>query len=281
MVANVRIIHDNLIDRASNLASTPACATAMPISNVQLARRGAAARIVAATTWAITGEISGTASALCLVGHNLTGAATVRLRLYSDFAKTTEVYDSTALAVGTALPWGTGGLQWGVTPWGASSTILDGTPAYFSHWFADETTAVAFQIDIADATNTDGYLQIGRIYLGDYWEPSVNVTYGMGMQWREASKQHRTDGGSLRTEGYYPYRSYSASFDALTDTDREEWNEITRKLGTRLDFLVSFAPEAGGKLERDYMAACKFTSTPKVTAAAYGRYESPAEMEEI
>jgi hypothetical protein len=285
-MANMRIIHTNVIDGAANLASSPACATGMPVGNIQLARRGSFARETSSTSWTISGEYSGAVSAMCIVGHNLTGSATVRLRLYSDYAKTTTVYDSTALPVWTPQVWGdpaaspNGGLEWGVLPWLATG-ILSGTPEYFPVWFTSVANGVAFTIDIVDTNNVDGYLQIGRVYLGEYWSPTVNDAYGLSMWWKEASKQVRTDGGSLRTEGYYPYRAYSCSFDAMDETDRGNFMEIIRKLGLRLDFFISFNPGAGGDIERDYMAACKFVTIPEMKHPAWGRFEAGVTMEEI
>lgn len=282
---NMRIIHSNAIDSAE-LASTPACAATMPVTNLQLARRGAFARVVGLTAWTISGTLSGPLSGLCLVGHNLTGGATVRLRLYSDLAKTALLYDSTALPVGTPQPWGNpaaspnGGLQWGVLPWLASGQ-LPGTPEYFSHWFAPQTLAVAFTLDIADDFNADGFLQLGRLYLGDYWSPAVPQSPGLRMAWAEASRQTRTDGGSLRTDGYYPYRTFSINLDLMAETDRAAFLQIVRKVGLRLDLLVSFFPEAGGDRERDYLAAVKFIRLPNMTAPLYGRFDSSAELEEI
>jgi hypothetical protein len=283
---NMRIIHTNVIDSVTNLTSAPACVSTAPITNIQLPQRGKVARIVGATSWTISGQTYGNVSSLCLVGHNLTGGATVRLRLYSDLAMTVQVYDSTALAVGTPQVWGNpasspnGGLAWGVSPW-MSTGLLPGTPEYWSLWYTLVTTAVAFKIDIADAGNADGFLQIGRIYMGVYWSPVINDDYGRAMAWKEASKLSRTDGGSLRTEGYLPYRIFSCSFKSLAETDRSALLDIFRKIGMRTDVVVSFNPSAGGNLERDYLAAVKFTTLPKLTSPYPSSYESAAEMEEI
>jgi len=101
------------------------------------------------------------------------------------------------------------------------------------------------------------------------------------MAWKEATKQTRSDGNSLRSEGYSPYRIYSAQFNAMAETDRAAFIQILRKVGMRLDILVSFAPGEGGAVERDYTAAVKFTQLPKMTAPMYSIYESSAELEEI
>lgn len=284
-MSNMRIIHTNVID-TSILSSSPACAAATPVENIQVAQRSEVARVAGAQSWTIAGEFMGAVSALCLVGHNLTGGATVRLRLYSDYAKSVLVYDSTALPVGTAQVWGNpsgtpnGGLAWGVSPWLGNGYAPGATP-YFTIWFSQISTAVAFLIDISDPYNGDGYLQIGRVYLGDYWSPSLNMSYGMPMSWTEATKQVRTDGGSLRSEGYLPYRKFSVALDCLSEGDRSEFMEIARSVGLRRDVLISFFPESGAALERDYTAAVKFTAIPTLASPKYGIHATSIECEEI
>jgi len=283
---NMRIMHINALDAALNLTSVPACVTTMPIENLKYPERGKAARVVGVTSWTITGEVLGTLSGMTLVGHNLTGGATVRLYLYSNAAGTVQIYDSTALAIGTRQAWGNpagspnGGLAWGVLPW-MSTGQIPGTPEYFSHWFTAIANAAAFKIVITDTNNADGYLQIGRIYLGNYWSPRLNVGNGLSMEWRESSTTTRTDGGSLRTEGYMPYRAFSFSLDGMIESDRAEFSEIVRRVGKRVDFLISFYPTLGGNAERDYLAAVKFVSLPNMKSPIYSWTETSAEIEEI
>ena len=282
----MRILHTNVVDAASNLISTPVCVSAMPISNIKLPERGKFARIVGATSWTVTGEVMGAIAGFSIVGHNFTGGATVRLRLYSDIAMTVVVYDSTALAVGTPQTWGNpaaspnGGLAWGVLPW-MDTGLLPGTPEYFTIWFASVGNAAAFKLEVVDAGNADGFLQMGRIYMGSYWSPLVNVAYGLKKAWKEASVLARTDGGSLRTEGYLPYRFFSANFAYMAESDRGAFDTLLRKIGKRVDVLVSFYPGLGGALERDYTAAVKFTNLPDLSSVAASYFDTSAELEEI
>lgn len=109
---------------------------------------------------------------LGLMGTNLTSAATLRVRA-SDA-------DPDAL---TSLLIDSGTL---------SSTAKTGYGQSYHDLTA--TTARYWRIDIADATVADN-LQIGRLFLGPRWAPSVNQEFGWSVQVRDPSIVDRAYGG--------------------------------------------------------------------------------------
>jgi hypothetical protein len=38
-----------------------------------------------------------------------------------------------------------------------------------------------WRVEVGDTTNTDGYVQIGRLFTSSVWTPSVNYSYGAGL----------------------------------------------------------------------------------------------------
>jgi hypothetical protein len=276
----MRIISSNDFDSAT-LTSSPACVAAAPIGNLKLSPRAKVARISPVAAWSISGTWSPSraVSAFSLYKHNLSGAATVRLRLYSDIAMTTQIYDSTAITIGTGIAWGTFG--WGAVAWAGNG--FESWPAsYYTMWFSLVANVAAFRVDISDVGNADGFLEAGRIYMGTYWSPSTDFSYGFDMVWKEQSRQFRTDGGSLRTEGYTPYRSFTVDLNHLSSSDRTALSDMLRKIGMRGDIFVSFFPGLGGDQERDYTAAIKLTKPIPLKGTRFGNWEtSGIEMEEI
>ena len=284
-MANIRIISNADFDSAT-LTSSLAMAANAPITNLQIGLRAKVARTASVASWTISGVYpdAKSVSAVSLYKHNFSSLATMTVQLYSDTALTiqkgatfTATLGGVAKEFGLAFQpagWGLGGVIWG-------GATFDAWPAsYFTTWFTTVEAVMGFKITITDA-GAATYLEIGRIYMGDYWSPSVNVSYGATMGWQEQSKQFRTDGGSLRTEGYEPYRTFDLAFDVLNEAERAELLTMIRKLGMRKDFFMSVAPTAGGNLENDYTSAVKLTSMPKFSTPYYDNYTTNITLEEV
>lgn len=47
------------------------------------------------------------------------------------------------------------------------------------------TTARYWSFEIADTTNSDGYVQVGRLFMSSAWVPSVNYAYGAGLGYQD------------------------------------------------------------------------------------------------
>ena len=285
-MANLRIIPNIDFDTAT-LSSSPACVTNAPISNLQVGLRAKVARIATTGPWTISGTypLAKTVSAVSVYKHNFTSIATMTLKLYYDSAMTVQTggdYVATlggvALQFGLAFQpagWGNGGIVYG------ANTFESWPASYFTLWLPAQIDAVmGFKIIIADS-GASSYLEAGRIYMGNYWSPAVNASYGAKMGWKEQSKQFRTDGGSLRTEGYNPFRSFALAFETLTGSERTDILNTFRRLGLRKDFFISVFPAAGGDLEKDYTAAVKFTAMPDIATPYYDNYTTDIQLEEV
>ncbi len=225
-------------------------------------------------------------SAVSVYKHNFSSLATMIVRFYANTGLTTQIgSDYTASLGGVAVAFG---LAFQPAGWGMGGAVYGGTtfdswPAsYFTIWMPAPVPAVmGFKIIISDP-GAASYLEAGRIYMGDYWSPETNISYGMSMAWREQSRQFRTDGNSLRTEGYEPYRAFSIQLDWLKPAERTQIVNSIRKLGLRKDFLISVYPTAGGDLENDYTAAVKLTASPDVKAAFFNNFStSEIQLEEV
>lgn len=262
---NVRLIAPNVFDLAT-LTDSPAMLATLPVENLQDAAR---ARVARSDGLPATQYIRGdwTASQACsgfaLWRHNLTGAATLRLKLWAGAGQTgTLLYDSGAVALGDVNLWGE--FTWGVDTWGGW-LFQDWPVAAAIMWFAS-VSALSFELAIVDPANTAGYMQASRIYLGQYFSPSdKNFNFGGKMRWEDESTQERTDGGSLRTDTREPYRVFRFLMATLIEADRAALSEILRVNGKSLDMFLSMYPEDGGTKERDYSAAVKIIQMPDLT----------------
>lgn len=274
---NLRIIPDNLADTAT-LTASPAVAATLPVTNLQLSLRSRVMR----TTSTVDQQIKGTwASAQMLSGaviwrHNLTSAGTWKLELFSDAAWTTKVYDSGDVVSWPAKAWGE--FIWGVDPLGAN--VFTGWGKAFSAMWFSPTAAQSFRITFKDATNSAGYLEVGRLFLGLHLEPLYNMSYDHALEWVDDSKQERTDGTSLHTDAVEQYRRFKFRLDWLTDSERPKWLEAFRVAGKTKDIFISAYPTQGGMKERDYSFSARITSPTPMPNSRYNAHKVEITIEE-
>lgn len=277
MTGNIRIITPNDGD-AATLTASPAMSGTLPVTNLQDSSRARVARTTSTAAQDIKGtwSVAKVISALALIRHNLTSSSTWRLRLYSDASWIALVYDSgNPVAV---PPKALGDLEWGVDPLGAS--LFTGWALAFSSMWFTPVTAGSFILTLTDATNPAGYLEASRLFIGRYLEPSYNMEWGFRLAWNEATTQERTDGGTLRSDGFVPYRRLSFRLADLSLTDRPKFLEWARKDGLRNEIFISAFPEDATALERDHSMAAKLVSSPECAGTRFNNFASEYVVEE-
>jgi hypothetical protein len=280
-MANLRIVPLNWFDDvlAANLTASSEVA-GMEVENAQLVARSKVWRSTATGAVTIDGTWGGDGrkcSAFALFRHNTHGG-TVRLQLYSDAAWTTGVYDSTALTVSsTAL----GDFDWGTDPLGTTSDdpLLYEAPyvIYFT-----PTTAASFRITLGGTpANGAAYWEIGRIWLGKYWEAATNMAPGMEIAWVQDDEQRRSRGGSLRSSsGAARWRALTLDLAAVSEGDRQTLMDLRAQVGRKKDVVVSAFPALGGRLERDYTLDAKFVAAEAI-AYHYAFKSTRLALEEV
>lgn len=277
-VANVRLIYDNAADRAV-LAASPAMVSTLPVANLQDPSRSKPSRSTGTAPQVVTGDWGGyeLVSGMAITRHNLTAAAEYRLELFGGIGQSGALlFDSGEQVAIAAYGWGEFG--WGAAGWGGS--VFDAWPERFSNLYFTAVLARSFRLTIADADNPDGYLQLGRLFIGPHFEPVENMSYGVDCRWIEDSRQTRTDGSTLRTDPQGAYRKWSFALDALTAGDRAELSEIMRKQGRRKDMFINCYPGGGGVLERDHAGAVKLVNSPGLPHDRYAEWRTALEFEE-
>ena len=276
---NLRLVATNAVD-AATLSSSDFTAT-LPVGNLQLEGRARVARTVNASgTKTINGNFAGATlcSALVLYGHNLSGTATWRLRLYNGTNQTgSVVYDSTTLTPQTVVGWGA--FQWGVESWG-SYIFRDWEQPFYSLFFSD-VYAVSFRLELVDTVNPSGYLQANRLIIGRYLSPYFNAAYGLALNWDTNSQQRRTLGGSVRTDRRATFRRLAFDLETLDAGERALWLDLARSASLHREMFISVYPGAGGELERDHALLAKFGQVPAAHLPVPERWSLKLEFIEV
>lgn len=259
-------------------------------------------------------------SALVIGRHNFTDKVTYQLFLYSNDDWTgnewsSPIYNVTPEQVATDY-WKWGEFPWGTAAWN-SNKVEDSNKQFYSIilWLdsvysnaksyilkLDNTaevieTTIYCNSDIVFCNSNDvfcnstvsenpaqevgiEYYEIGRLYLGEYVEPSYNISYGHSISWDENTTQYRSNAGTLHSDIVTRNKKMEFNLNTIPESDRISLQEDLTKVSLSDDFFISLFPEDSSKQE-DYSAIVKFTKVPRLSEFIYGYYKSNYIVEEV
>jgi hypothetical protein len=158
-----------------------------------------------------------------LVNHNFSLSATWRLRGadVSDFSVLN--YDSGAS--GNAV-WSsvhpTLSLDWEASNWWTgqyTSEEITGYTAAATHILASKVFARYWRIEIFDTANAAGYVQLGRVFIGQAWQPPVNMLRGSSIGWSTDTQVQKARSGTKYFSRRTPYRTTRFTLDWLSQDE--------------------------------------------------------------
>lgn len=275
---NLRIIYNNVIDSSATLTST-SYNSGYDISNIKKDTKGVVWRSTPAVTSAsvnLTWSSGQSISAIILPYTNLSSTATIRIRLYSDTALTTLIYDSgTNIAVSALLAnyYNTSGANYRYA-FGGGSCVRK--------YFSQINNCKAMQLDIADTNNADTFLEISRIIAGTYWSPKYNTEYGLAVGISDSSSKYRTQTGNLITDIGTSNKTLSFNLSYMDNSDRDVLFSIIKSIGTKKSVYVSLFPEDSDTTkELMYQVYGRFSDLATISNPMYSMYASSINIEEV
>lgn len=173
-----------------------------------------------------------------------------------------------------------GDLDWGIAPLGSS--VFDGFlgQKHSVAYFAENTTAInSLKVTIRDPDNEQGYIEASRLYMGR----GIELTYNpdtLSCKWDEDTKQDRSAGGSLMSDGAQPFRIMTADLGVVSNEQRGELMDMFRFAGKRLDVFASARPGVGGEEERDHTGIWRFQSLDDLSVLTYQLWKSRVQLTE-
>lgn len=275
-MANLRIIYNNLTELTNSLtASTTSgllVAANMKNESKVSVHRSTGTSVTYTLTWAENRKVGG----LALPATNLTSAATIRVRLFSDEACTVTLQDSGTV---TACP------GWVQDVWGWSGAINAnafpyGGAAKTAVWFATHSTTVrGCKVDLVDSGNPAGFIDCARIVVGEYWEPTRNADYGVEVGVADTTVSVRNEAGDLKSDNGTMHDVLGLSLSALPESDRTLLWAILNNVGTRRNFFLSLLPGASpSATEREHMIYGR-RSNSNMVFATWGAFANRVQME--
>lgn len=248
-VANIVLLSPRDFDLATIAAGT--AVTTLPVANLQsqqpkkVWRSGSTADYIN-----VTFAEPVAANMLAIAGHNLSAGGVFRARGASTLADTTS---APSVDTGWTSAWPVTGKPAEAYWPSYLSALLWSNDALYKYW----------RVDIADPAVSQTYIQIGRMALGRYWQPTTNFDLGgtpLGRDQRDV--QTVTDYGEIFTDRRQ--RSASRRFSLqISAADKREVNdgigEIQRLAGMHGDVFVLLDPNATTDFHRNSMQGV-FTS---------------------
>jgi len=121
-----------------------------------------------------------------------------------------------------------------VTLWDSGASASGLVTGYMTHWKRPSSTITARKLVVNYvATNrvTAGFFDVGNIGAWPIIEPSVGIAYPAGFGWDANNGIKETTAGKRYTARFDPLRRWSFIFDALSNDESMELDEMIRYSG--------------------------------------------------
>jgi len=285
-MGNAVFAYGNLIDYAT--LSGGGWVGSLPLTNLQDRRLGAVARSNSASPAATQFDIAFSTTHLFrvigLINHNFSQEAQCRIRFSNDPTFTTSVADSGWQDVWpTVYPFGT--LPWGAENWWTgqySADELGSTTKSLVYILQGSTNAQYVRVEISDPTNADGYVQIGRVFCADGWQPVRNVTYDTSsLAWEDPTGVQEALSGAEYFDPRTKRRIVRCGLDAMTEDEAMGVAfEIQRRMGISGEILFIWDPDdTTHALRRQFLA--RFRTLSPIQNPGPDRWSTAFEIKEL
>jgi hypothetical protein len=215
--------------------------------------------------------------------HNLSTAAQYRIRLSQDPNFTSSLADSGWMDVWpTVYPFGT--LPWGSPSWWTGKYAPDQIERYTGaviHVLSGLTAARYLRVEISDTGNADGFVQIGRLFAADGWQPTRNMTYGASLAWEDRTQVQEALSGAEYFDARPMVRIARFGLDAMTESEAmSQAFEVQRAMGVSGEVLFIWNPDDTNHAQRRQFLGRLRTLSP-IENPGPDRWKAPFEIKEL
>lgn len=249
-----------------------------PLSNLANAALALKARSVdalaASTKFDVNTGSAGKVRVVALVGHNLSIAATLRIRLsaVSDFS--TNVYDSGTIS---AYPnyYDDTSQDWGQPVLTANKPSTAYALAMRYPIFVVTSAAVTAQycrVEITDTGNSDGYVQLSRCVVAPGLEPPRNFLAGAIWGYETQTRKDNSLNGTAYFDRVEAQKTCQIVIpDATTDVGMGQLLEMMRYLNLDSELFFVADPAATSMVKRQQSFLCRLRQLAAYEYVSYNR----------
>ena len=253
---NLKFLVDNRLDNTATVLSSNQTVQAA-LTNLKTPDRKDFTRLNGTTNVQITVDLGSAQSiqAIAWVYSNMRNGATVEIRHSTDNFSANDVLLATVTIV--------------------RPTVIQGGIEFFLHhnYLFDTLSKRYWRLVLADSGNPDGYLTLGRLFVGAYVETTNDISFPWS--WKPVFRSQRTEtaGGTPLGERLPPAREYTAAYENnLVEADLyNTLHDMFMQVGDGLDiWLVPFPNNA----TKNFRAALygRFLVGPEFSAPFYRAY---------
>lgn len=221
-MANIVLAYNNRVDAATLTGGS--WSSTLPRANLQnrLIKKVARTADAVITSTLVNVDLGGSYAigAVALINHNISVDGLVRVRGNVSSTMTSPLYDS-----GWVAAWPTGVVddpEWEADNfWLATLSAAEraGFQAPYINLDTGRTVARYWRIEVDDTGNSDGYVQIGRLFMADIWAPERNYITGAGLSYEDNSAFDTSLGGQKFFDVRDRLRVHRIAWDALSEAD--------------------------------------------------------------
>ena len=249
----MRILHNNLIDLSGTILTVSSQTAGYPPSLLKDTLRKRRWRATGKTEENIVAQIPAGNTVCCfaITGHNLSDTATIEI-LRSTNNVTYTSMASIRITPTESVGFGEGFFGFGGFGGVTASEVLSGTTQYALFTESSSTTYPYWKVIIKDVDQATTYVEVGRIFFGNHWEPANQIVPGWRIDLNDPSEifqlisnqkvDNRKD-TSLRLSFQLPHLSPA---DALMNL-----LSILRSGATKKDVFVVLFPNSSSQFLKD------------------------------
>lgn len=273
-IMNLQLLYKNDFDDAT--AAATSSASGFPLTNAGANSKASVWRSTSLSSQTISGDWAGTAKTIncvALAFTNLIEGSTVRVKLYQEIADVSPYYDS-----GVRTVWFAYDPPDGFTTIGLIAFPFGGG-VHFPIFF-NAATIKKFEIIITSSGNPDGYIEVGRILIGNAWSPEHNAEYGATIGHVDESEINRTAGGQyVDRRGMHKTISFDLRY--LSDADRSELSSIVRRNGKRSPVFLSMYPDETDEIFQNGNLFGYFRDPAQFEHVMHSAHDTKVDIDEI
>lgn len=259
-VTNCLLAFPNRADEAT--LSSGSWQASLPLTNLQTRQLGVVARSTSAALTSTKFDVDLTKdrniNAVALINHNLSLKALWRVRgsTVVDFAST--LYDSGWVSVWPAVYF-PDDLEWEDDNWWTGQYTEEERDGYTWTITRLPTTSILaryWRVEMDDTTNTAGYVQSGRLFIGPGFQPTVNFSFGLQFGWEAKTDIQEALSGAEYFNRRTPFRTVRFRLDSLTENEAfGRALELSRRAGLDKEILYIHNPsDTVQVLRRQFLA---------------------------
>lgn len=230
---------------------------------------------------------SRTVEAVALVKTNLTNAATFRVRVGNDATMATTLYDSGTLTFHEPIYSSTELLT------GYLSEFFDtaGIPTSDTRDLLQQKVRIVYlpsavnaefvRVDVSDAANPAGYLELPYVFAGRVFSPSPDLYYEWNIARTDTARTPQAGCGQYWSASVFRRIHINCTVAAQKETDfLGQWFLFQYLAGVSLEFIISIE-DLSDSMRFFTTIFAKFANPTKNVNHAFKRFNLPLDIEEI